>query len=110
MPFGKMLSLIKCWIGNILQIAKRQQNQLPDPVLCYLVKYITSLKSRFEDTLEDLGMAIGSLAVRGKVLGYWFLGSECRVICQILCVITYSESCRGYKTASVSHREKVEPV
>lgn len=56
-----------CWTGEGPLVAKRQQTRLPAPVLGYLIKYLTSLKSRSEDPLGDTGTATGSLAVVGGV-------------------------------------------
>lgn len=96
-----------CWTGEGPLVAKRQQTQLPAPVLGYLIKYLTSLKSRSEDPLGNTGTATGSLAVAGGVLGYRVLASECRVRCQILHITTYGVSLTGCKTASVLRRAKL---
>ena len=99
-----------CWTGGVLLVAKRQQTQLPAPVLASLIKYFTSLKSRSEVLLGDLGTAKGSLAARWGVLGYQVLDPGCRARCQILCIATYGESGTGCKTASVLRREKLQLV
>lgn len=57
-----------CWTGERPLVAKRQQTRLPAPVLGYLIKYLTSLKSRSEDPLGNTRTATGSLAVAGRVM------------------------------------------
>jgi len=103
--------MLRC-TGDVLLVAKRQQTQLPAQILFFLIKYLSSVKSRSEGPLGNLGTATRGLAGE-RVLGYQVLDSERRVRLQILCVTTYGESCTGHKMVSQresQHRGKLQSI